>query len=86
MEDQPLAQCDTTASAAQRFVEDTWPLDPLREPRVRRWRLAGRTTLLLLLTFSVLQYYFFDVYLTILTMPRVTLPGALTDALLKALV
>ena len=86
MEDQPSVQCVTRGSAAQRFVEDTWPLDPLREPRVRRWRLAGRTTLLLLLTFSVLQYYFCDVYLTILTMPRVTLPGAFTDALLKALV
>lgn len=86
MERKPLAQSITSGSAAQRFVEDTWPLDPLREPRVRRWRLAGRTTLLLLLSFSVLQYYFFDVYLTILTMPRVTVPGALTDALLKALV
>ena len=86
MKDDRIAQSATGESAAQRFVDETWPLDPLGEPRVRRWRFAGRTTLLLLLTFSVLQYYFYDVYLTILTMRRVTLPGAFTDALLKVAV
>lgn len=70
-------------AAIRRFVEDAWPLDAAREPQVRRWRVASRTTLLLLLTFSVLQFYFFDVYLTIMAMPRVTLPGAITEAALK---
>lgn len=50
---------------------------PAREAGVRRWRVAGRMTLGALLAFSALQYYFFDVCLTILAMPRVTWLAAL---------
>lgn len=50
---------------------------PYSERRVRQWRVAGRATLLLLLTFSGLQYYFFDVFLTIMALPSVTLVAAL---------
>jgi hypothetical protein len=70
----------------RRFIDEAWPLQLDDEPKVRRWRVASRATLLLLLTFSVLQYYFFDVYLTIMAMPRVTLLGWITDAALKATV
>jgi hypothetical protein len=62
---------------ARSFLEAAWPLDPPEEPKVRRWRIAGRATLLLLLAFSGLQYYFFDVYLTIMALPRVTWAAAL---------
>jgi hypothetical protein len=51
--------------------------NPLEEPRVKAWRAAARTTLLILLASSGLQYYFFDVYLTIMTLPRVTMAAAL---------
>ena len=61
----------------RRFLDAAWPLDPLEKAAVRRWRVAGRTTLGVLLAFSALQYYFFDVYLTILAMPRVTWLAAL---------
>lgn len=44
---------------------------------MRYWRAAARATLALLLAFSGLQYYFFDVYLTIMALPRVTLIAAL---------
>ena len=59
------------------FIDDAWPRNPLEERRVRYWRAAGRTTLFMLLGFSGLQYYFFDVYLTIMAMPKVTLLAAL---------
>ena len=44
-------------------------LDPKNELSVRRWRAAGRITLAVLLAFSTLQYYFFEVQLQILAMP-----------------
>ncbi len=47
-------------------------LNPFGEPRVRHWRAAERITLLLLLAYLGLQYYFFDVYLTIMAPPKVT--------------
>jgi hypothetical protein len=61
----------------RRFIDDAWPRSPLEEPRVRYWRAARRTTLLLLLAFSGFQYYFLDVHLTIMALPRVTLIAAL---------
>jgi hypothetical protein len=44
---------------------------------IKRWRAACRTILFVLLAFSGLQYYFFDVYLTISALPSVTLLAAL---------
>jgi hypothetical protein len=60
-----------------RFIDDTWPRCPLELPSVRYWRAAGRTTLVVLLVFSGLQYYFFDVHLTIMALPSVTLVAGL---------
>ncbi len=54
------------------FVDAAWPFDPLEQRGVRRWRAAGRAMLLALLAFSALQYYFIDVHLTIMALPRVT--------------
>lgn len=59
------------------FVDAAWPWNPLDHRRVRYWRVAGRATLFVLLACSGLQYYFLDVYLTIMTMPRVTVLAGL---------
>jgi hypothetical protein len=61
----------------RRFIDHTWPRSPLDLPSVRYWRAAGRTTLLVLFVFSGLHYYFFDVYLTIMALPSVTLLAGL---------
>ena len=53
------------------FIEAAWPADAQNEPGVRRWRAAGRMMLAILLGFSALQYYFFEVQLEILALPRV---------------
>ena len=55
------------------YAERLAASDPRAQPAVRRWRAAGRATLAVLLLSSALQYYFFDVYLTIMALPRVTL-------------
>jgi hypothetical protein len=39
------------------------------------WRAAGRMVLVLLLGYSGFQYYVFDVYLTIMGLPRLTIVG-----------
>ena len=41
-------------------------------PSVRRWRLAAKATLLTLLAFSGLQYYFLNVFLEIMSLPGMT--------------
>ncbi len=61
----------------RRFVDDAWPLNPDEETPVKFWRAAGRSTLLVLLAFSGIQYYFLDVYLTIMALPSVTLVAGL---------
>lgn len=59
------------APEARRFIEAAWPRDPLDEPGVRFWRAAGRVTLAVLLGFSVMQYYFFHVQVTVIALPGV---------------
>lgn len=71
MKQECVARLTSSQVDAHRFNDETWPRNPLAEPRVRYWRAAGRTTLALLLAFSALQYYFFDIYLTIITLPKV---------------
>jgi hypothetical protein len=63
---------DEVQSEIRSFVDAAWPFDPLEQRGVRRWRAAGRAMLLALLAFSALQYYFIDVHLTIMALPRVT--------------
>ncbi len=77
MKQENESQSPTSSAQVQRFVDEAWPRNPLEEPRVRYWRAAGRTTLLILLASAGLQYYFFDVYLTIMALPRVTMLAAL---------
>ena len=77
MKQETASESLTGEPQVRRFIDDAWPRSPLEEPRVRYWRAARRTTLLLLLAFSGLQYYFFEVHLTIMALPRVTLVAAL---------
>ena len=63
--------------AVDEFIVAAWPRNPRDEPVVRRWRTAGRLTLSALLAYAGLQYYFFDVYVTIGALPRVVLIAAL---------
>ena len=66
-----------SGKAVDEFIAAAWPRSPQDEPVVRRWRTAGRFTLSALLAYAGLQYYFFDVYLTIEALPRVVLMAAL---------
>ncbi len=77
MKEQIASESRSNEAQIRAFLEAAWPRSPLDEPRVRHWRAAGRTTLLVLLASSGLQYYFFNVYLTIMALPRVTLVAGL---------
>lgn len=41
-------------------------------PSVARWRHAGQATLLVLLGFSALQFYFMHIFIEILSLPSLT--------------
>jgi hypothetical protein len=53
----------------RQLIESTWPLNPLDDPRVKFWRAARGYALFGMLSYLALQYYFFDVYLTIMALP-----------------
>jgi hypothetical protein len=72
-----IASVPILVDAHRGFLDAAWPRNPLDEPQVKYWRIAGRTMLLVLLASSALQYYFFDVYLTIMALPRVTVVAVL---------
>ena len=57
------------ALEARHFIEAAWPRNPLDEPGVRFWRATGRVTLAALLGFSVMQYYFLHVHVTVMALP-----------------
>jgi len=58
-------------SQLRRHAQALASLEPRKDARVVRWHIAGRATLFALLAFSTLQYYFFDVALTIMALPGV---------------
>ena len=60
----------------RRYIDAIAARNPQSEHSVTYWRAARRIILLLLLTFSGLQYYFFDVFLTIMALPSLTLLAA----------
>ena len=57
----------------RRHVAELAARDPRDHPQVKNWCAAGRVTILVLLGYSALQYYFLDVCLTIMVMPSVAL-------------
>ena len=52
------------AARGARSVED--------DPSVRFWRLAGRATLITLVVYAALQYYFLHVFVEIMALPALT--------------
>jgi hypothetical protein len=64
-------------ASLRRCADELRVRDPEAAPSVKRLRLAARSTLLVLLAGSTLQYYFFDVHLRIMALPRVTMVAAL---------
>lgn len=42
------------------------------DPSVRFWRLAGRATLVTLMVYAALQYYFLHVFVEIYSLPSLT--------------
>lgn len=52
------------AERGARRVED--------DPSVRFWRLAGRASLITLLVYAALQYYFLHVFVEIYSLPSLT--------------
>ncbi len=59
----------TTRDILRRYVEE---LEGRKAPSVRRWEYAKRAVLGLLLAFAVLQFYFSEVMLQMLTLGRTT--------------
>ena len=51
------------------LIESTWPRNPLDDPKVKFWRAARGYVLFGLVAYLALQYYFLDVYLTIMALP-----------------
>jgi hypothetical protein len=77
LKEEVTSELSSSHTELRRFIDETWPRSALELPSVRYWRAAGRAVLLLLFAFSGLQYYFFDVQLTIMALPSVTLLAAL---------
>jgi hypothetical protein len=62
-----------TREDARRYVDGLLiRANALELPSVRRWRLAAKATMLTLLAFSGLQYYFLNIFLEIISLPGIT--------------
>jgi hypothetical protein len=77
LKEEIASESSSSQAELHRFINETWPRSALEQPSVRYWRVAGRAVLLLLVAFSGLQYYFFDVHLTIMALPSITLLAGL---------
>ena len=61
-----------TPDDARRYIEALSSKSGRDLPSVARWRRASQVTLLVLLAFSSLQFYFMNVFIEILSMPSLT--------------
>lgn len=61
-----------TPEDARRYVQALSFISGRNLPSVASWRLAARATLLVLLAFSGLQFYFMNVFIEILSLPSMT--------------
>jgi hypothetical protein len=77
LKQQIAPELSSSQADLHRFINDTWPRSALELPSVRYWRAAGRAVLLVLFAFAGLQYYFFDVHLTIMALPSITVLAGL---------
>lgn len=75
---EPILRCaQTDPRYLRQYIDEIDGRRPEEERGVRNWRAARRSTLLLLVALFGLQYYFFDIYLTIMTLPQLSLMAAL---------
>lgn len=63
-----------TRGELQQYIEQLKVTKGRDLPSVKRWVLAKRWMLLLLLAFAILQYYFMDVFIEMLSMSGITRP------------
>ena len=56
----------------RRYIEERTSRSAGDLPSVRFWRLAGRATLVTLLVYAALQYYFLHVFVEIYSLPSLT--------------
>jgi hypothetical protein len=61
-----------TPEDARRYIDSLLSQSGRDLPSVARWRRASKVTLVVLLGFSVLQFYFMNVFIEILSMSSVT--------------
>jgi len=73
-----------TREDIQAYVREVAARKAADQPSVRRWLKAKRLTLLVLLAFSVLQYYVLDVMLEIVSLPSTTFFVPVRSKLMKS--
>ena len=56
----------------RKYMRALSPRSAFDHPNVEAWQVAARAALLVTLGVSALQYYFFDVYVQILSLPAIT--------------
>ena len=56
----------------RRYIEERTARSVDELPSVRFWRLAGRATLITLMVYAALQYYFLHVFVEIMALPALT--------------
>ena len=56
----------------RRYIQERTPRSIEDLPSVRFWRRAGQATLVVLLTYAALQYYFLHVFVEIYALPSLT--------------
>jgi hypothetical protein len=77
MKNEIASQPPASRADIRRYIDGISAQNPLEEPMRKYWRAARRAILLMLLGYTGLQYYFFDVYLTIMAMPSLSVLAAL---------
>lgn len=61
-----------TREDVRRYISEASTKSARDDLSIRRWQVAGRATLLVVLGYSVLQYYFLTVFVEILSLPDTT--------------
>ncbi len=73
-----------TREDIQAYVREVAARRAADQPSVRRWLKVKKVTLLVLLAFSVMQYYVLDVMLEIVSLPSTTFVVPVRSPLMKS--
>lgn len=73
-----------TREEIQAYVREVAARTAADQPSVRRWLKVKKLTLLVLLAFSVMQYYVLDVMLEIVSLPSTTFFVPVRSTLMKS--